>query len=193
MWKKESPPPEPAGNFNRQPETPPPAAAKVDRPEPEARSPGFTALNRSNIRKESASTEPTIVSAQTTLSGEISGQSDVRIYGNFQGTIDIPKNLLIVELSGYAKATIIAKNIQVHGKILGNVTAVDTVQLQSTGDIDGDIRAANVIIDKGSTFNGTIEMVKEQPKASERVDVKPGGAKRKSVAGTPATNQSSAT
>ena len=164
MWKKENPPADPVGSFKIKPESKEaPKMPKADKPEPEGRSTaGYTALHRSAARKDSVSHEPTLVSAQSTMNGEISGQSDVRICGNFQGTIDVPKNQVTVELSGYAKATINAQSISVHGKVFGTITASDTIHLLSSGNVDGDIRAANVILDKGCTFNGAIEMVREK-------------------------------
>ena len=45
---------------------------------------------------------------------------------------------------------------------MGNATANDTLHLVSTGSVEGDIHAANVILDKGSTFNGSVEMLRER-------------------------------
>lgn len=157
MWKKDNPPSEQAAGLKVQQEP------KPGKPESEGRSStAYTALDRSAVRKGSESTEPTLISTKSTLNGEITGQSDIKIFGKFQGTIDVPKNHVAVQLSGFAKATINAQSISVHGKVLGAITAVDTVHLMSTGNVDGDIRAANVVLDKGCTFNGAIETVKEK-------------------------------
>lgn len=174
MWKKDNSPAESAGSFKLQPESKQtPSKPSTEKPEAEGRSTGYTALDRSSVRKDGAAGESTLISSQSTVNGEISGQSDVKVYGNFQGTIDVPKNLVTIELSGYAKATINAQNVSVHGKVFGTVTASETVHLLSTGNVDGDIRAANVVLDKGSTFNGAIEMVKEKEEKPVRQEPKP--------------------
>ncbi len=167
MWKKDNQPtPAPENSpFPPEPKQPTISAGKIDKTEKEKqRSPGYTALDRgaTAIRKEALSVEPTIISAQCTVSGEISGQSDIRIFGNFQGSVEAPKNVVTVELSGYAKATINANSVTIHGKLIGNVTGLDIVHLVSTGYVEGDIRAANVILDKGATFNGSVEMIREK-------------------------------
>ena len=169
MWKKDNQPAQPAEGFTLQPETKqaPSISPKQDRAEGDSRSAGYTALDRSSIRKEPGSGDPTIISVQSTASGEISGQSDVKIFGNFQGTIETPKNIVTIEPSGFAKATINARAIIIQGKVFGNITGGDTVHLVSTGTVEGDIRAVNVILDKGSTFNGSIEMVREKNKPAE--------------------------
>ena len=168
MWKKDNP-------SSQQPQNAPSAApqvesmqqsipSKAEKPEKETRSAGYTALDRTSAvaRSELASVEPTIISAQTSLKGEISGQSDIRVYGKFKGSIEANKNVVIIEETGHAEATVSAKNITIHGKLVGNATANDTLHLVSTGSVEGDIHAANVILDKGSTFNGSVEMLRER-------------------------------
>ncbi len=192
MWKKDNQPAQPAESFNLKPEVnkPPVPSAKPERVDSESRNTGYTALDRSSIRKDSASGDPTIISVQSTLSGEISGQSDIKIFGNFQGSIETPKNVVTVEASGYAKATINARNINIHGKVFGNVVGSDTVHLVSTGTIEGDIRAKNVILDKGSTFNGSIEMDRQKTNKSEGTTAK-SSAKQSQSAPAPVAAQSS--
>lgn len=178
MWKKDNP-------SSQQPQTAPSVPsqvdsvqqsipAKTDKPEKETRSSGYTALDRTSsiARSELASVEPTIISAQTTLKGEISGQSDIRVYGQFKGSIEANKNVVIIEETGHAEATLSAKNITIHGKLIGNATANDTLHLVSTGSVEGDIHAANVILDKGSTFNGSVEMLRERKTKSAEVSAK---------------------
>ena len=78
MWKKDNP-------SSQQPQNAPSAApqvesmqqsipSKAEKPEKETRSAGYTALDRTSAvaRSELASVEPTIISAQTSLKGEIS-------------------------------------------------------------------------------------------------------------------------
>lgn len=168
MWKKDNP-------SSQRPQTAPSVppqvdsmqqsiATKAEKTEKETRSAGYTALGRTNTiaRSELASVDPTIISAQTTLKGELSGQSDIRIYGKFKGSIEANKNVVIIEETGHAEATVSAKNITIHGNLVGNATANDTLHLVSTGTVEGDIHAVNVILDKGSTFNGSVEMLRER-------------------------------
>ena len=168
MWKKDNPSSQQPQNA---PSVPPKVEStqqsipsKAEKPEKETRSAGYTALDRTSAvaRSELASVEPTIISAQTSLKGEISGHSDIKVYGKFKGSIEANKNVVIIEETGHAEATVSAKNITIHGKLVGNATANDTLHLVSTGSVEGDIHAANVILDKGSTFNGSVEMLRER-------------------------------
>ena len=177
MWKKDKP-------SSQQPQTAPSVPSQVDsmqqsmpakaeKLEKETRSAGYTALDRTSTvaRSDLASVEPTIISAQTNLKGEISGQSDIRVYGKFKGSIEANKNVVIIEEPGHAEATVSAKNITIHGKLVGNATANDTFHLVSTGSVEGDIHAANVVLDKGSTFNGSVEMLRERKTKSAEASV----------------------
>ncbi len=195
MWKKDNQPAQPAEGFNLKPEsnqTPTVTPVKSEqRAESDTRSTGYTGLDRSSIRKDQPSGEPTIISAQSTVSGEISGQSDVRIFGNFQGSIETPKNVVTIEPSGYVKATINARVINIQGKNFGNIMGTETVHLVSTCTVEGDIRAGNVILDKGSVFNGTIEMIREKPKAPEAKPVKPAAKQSQPTPAAPSSPSSS--
>lgn len=191
MWKKDNQPAQAAENFNLKSEAKVsptvPSAKSQQQVELEPRSAGYKAVDRSSIRKETGSGDPTIISVQTTFSGEISGQADLRIFGNFQGSIEVPKNIVTIEPSGYVKATINARAINIQGKSFGNVVGSESVHLVSTCTVEGDIRAGNVILDKGSTFNGSIEMIREKTKVSETKPVKPSVKQNQPLPATPSS------
>ena len=107
----------------------------------------------------------TIISAQAIASGKIEGNSDVQISGKFEGSLNIPNNTVTVELSGLTQASLSAKNIIVHGTVIGNLYGSESVHIMSSGVVDGDIKTANVILEKSCQFNGSIEMIKEQAPA----------------------------
>ena len=115
-------------------------------------------------REKVADNSQTIISAQAIASGKIEGNSDVQISGKFEGSLNIPKNTVTVELSGFAQASLSAKNIIVHGTVNGNLYGSESVHIISSGVVDGDIKSANVILEKSCKFNGSIEMIKEPAK-----------------------------
>jgi len=193
MWKKENRPYKLAEGFgpDMQVNLRQSTQAKPERPEPDSRvqPTGYTALDRSSIRKDGSSGDPTVIHQKSTVSGEITGNADVNICRNFQGTIETPKNIVTIEKNGYAKANINAKKINIHGKVFGNVAGSDTVHVLATGSVDGDIRSTNVILDKGATFNGSIEMVRDKnnsPSEGKSAPSKPMKPKKtEPVAATP--------
>ena len=109
----------------------------------------------------------TMLSKESTIVGEIKGNSDVSISGIFEGNVSIPNNTATIELSGKAQATISAKEVIVHGTIKGNLYGSDTIHVLSTGVVEGDIQATNVILEKSCTFNGSVQMLTEKPSANQ--------------------------
>ena len=134
---------------------------------------------------QSASTKTqTILSEDATVIGEIKGNSDVSISGKFEGNVSIPKNTATVELSGVAQATISANRVVIHGTVKGNLFGSDTVHVLSTGVVEGDIKSANVILEKACTFNGSIQMLTDSPSPNtSKSDTKPMKAESSSSAG----------
>lgn len=84
--------------------------------------------------------------------------------------------------SGNVEADIVADDITVSGKIVGNVTAKSKLEITSTGTIRGDVKTARLIMEDGGKLDGRSEMpsdgkspVTEKPKA----EGKPGDAASK--------------
>lgn len=89
--------------------------------------------------------------------GEVDVQGTLRIEGEFEGAIRNPENL-IVGKTGVVKAEIVAKNATIGGRVLGNVTAENKIELQSGSHLEGDIRTRRLVIDEGVFFEGNCSM-----------------------------------
>lgn len=96
---------------------------------------------------------PTIV-----INGNISGDEDVVISGQCEGTINLPKHTLTVQSSGHVRADVAANVVQIEGQVEGDVDGVDKVVLTATGRMEGNIKAPRVIVNDGAKFKGSIDM-----------------------------------
>jgi cytoskeletal protein CcmA (bactofilin family) len=109
--------------------------------------------------------------------GEVEVQGTLRIEGEFEGAIRNPENL-IVGKTGIVKGEIVAKNATIGGKVLGNVSAENKIELQSGSHLEGDIRTRRLVIDEGVFFEGNCSMGSREgsrERASEpRVTAAPG-------------------
>jgi len=63
-------------------------------------------------------------------------------------------------------ASITAREIVVLGKIRGNVTASDRVDIRAEGALTGDVNAARISIEDGAFFKGGIDIRKPEAKPS---------------------------
>jgi len=89
--------------------------------------------------------------------GIISYEGTVRIDGRVEGEI-ITKGTLIVGESAVIHAEISAGTVVSGGKITGNVTASEKIQLLAPTVLSGAVKTPLLIIEEGVRFNGSCEM-----------------------------------
>jgi cytoskeletal protein CcmA (bactofilin family) len=94
------------------------------------------------------------------IKGDISGSESLYIDGKIEGTINLPGNRLTVGRNGQVNASITAREIVVLGKVRGNVSASDRVDIRSEGSLTGDVAAARISIEDGAFFKGGIDIKK---------------------------------
>ena len=100
------------------------------------------------------------------VKGEITGSESLYIDGKVEGSINLPGNRVTVGRNGQVAASIIAREIVVLGKIRGNVSASDRVDIRAEGSLSGDVAAARISIEDGAYFKGGIDIRKPEPKAA---------------------------
>ncbi len=94
------------------------------------------------------------------IKGEITGSESLYIDGKIEGTINLPGNRLTVGRNGHVNAAINAREIVVLGKVKGNVSATDRVDIRAEGALTGDVSAARISIEDGAFFKGGIDIKK---------------------------------
>jgi len=90
--------------------------------------------------------------------GELTGDEDLEIDGQVEGTVDLKNHQLTVGPNGNLKAEVTAKTIVVIGKVTGNLIAAERIEVQATGIVDGDVRAPRLNVQEGAVLNGSIDM-----------------------------------
>jgi cytoskeletal protein CcmA (bactofilin family) len=66
--------------------------------------------------------------------------------------------------NGQVSANITAREIVVLGKVRGNVSATDRVDIRAEGSLSGDVAAARISIEDGAYFKGGIDIRKPDAK-----------------------------
>src|SRR5467141_649344 len=113
-----------------------------------------------------ASTTTTSTSDQATIGkslvikGEVTGSESLYIDGRVEGSINLSGNRVTVGRNGVVAANINAREIVVLGKVRGNLTASDRVDIRSDGSLTGDVVAARISIEDGAYFKGGIDIRK---------------------------------
>jgi cytoskeletal protein CcmA (bactofilin family) len=101
------------------------------------------------------------------IKGEVSGSESLYIDGRVEGSINLSGNRVTVGRNGVVAANINAREIVVLGKVRGNLTASDRVDIRSDGSLTGDVVAARISIEDGAFFKGGIDIRKTGAKPEE--------------------------
>ena len=100
------------------------------------------------------------------IKGEVTGSESLYIDGRVEGSINLSGNRVTVGRNGVVAANINAREIVVLGKVRGNLTASDRVDIRSDGSLTGDVVAARISIEDGAFFKGGIDIRK--PNSNEK-------------------------
>ena len=112
-----------------------------------------TSARSENQTKTANNTEPSVISAGLTITGNLQSNSDVVIAGTVEG--DITSRSLTVCEGAKVKGTIECSAAQLQGKVDGQVNA-SSVSVTRTGNISGDIIYETLSIDEGAVVEGQL-------------------------------------
>jgi cytoskeletal protein CcmA (bactofilin family) len=101
------------------------------------------------------------------IKGEVTGSESLYIDGKVEGSINLSGNRVTIGRNGVVSANISAREIVVLGKVRGNLTASDRVDIRSDGSLTGDVVAARISIEDGAFFKGGIDIRKAGTKPEE--------------------------
>ncbi len=88
-----------------------------------------------------ATGEQATIGKSLVIKGEVTGSESLYIDGKVEGSINLSGNRVTVGRNGQVAANITAREIVVLGKVRGNVTASDRVDIRSEGSLTGDVTA----------------------------------------------------
>jgi cytoskeletal protein CcmA (bactofilin family) len=99
----------------------------------------------------------TLIAAGTTFKGDISSSNDLRIDGTIVGNVQCAAKV-IIGTGGLVEGNIEGDNAEVSGRVQGNITIKDLLQLKGACAVIGNIVAAKLLIEPTATFNGQCQM-----------------------------------
>jgi cytoskeletal protein CcmA (bactofilin family) len=95
------------------------------------------------------------------VKGDVSGNEDITIFGQFEGAVNIQGHCLTIGPEGKVKAEIQAARVVIHGSVHGNISVRERVEIHKTGHVVGDLIAPGISIEDGAYFKGKIEILRE--------------------------------
>ncbi len=99
------------------------------------------------------------------IKGELSGSEDLYLDGEVEGSIVLNGNSLTVGPNGRVRAHIKAREVIVHGKVDGNISGAQRVELRRSAAVLGDIASQRLMIEDGAFVKGKIDVEKDAKSA----------------------------
>jgi cytoskeletal protein CcmA (bactofilin family) len=172
MWKPTN---QPSG-----PSTPEPQRTSAPTPTPTIEPAPASAPRNATMNSQDQAT----IGKSLVIKGEVTGSESLYIDGRVEGSINLPGNRVTVGRNGVVNANITAREIVVTGKVRGNLSASDRVDIRNEGSLTGDVVAQRISIEDGAFFKGGIDIRKPGQKVNgEDKSEKPLEASATAIAG----------
>jgi cytoskeletal protein CcmA (bactofilin family) len=151
MWKKDdskpqSAPATPVASHTPAPPSPAPASS-VPAAKPVVAAPPSVTSSRSDAS----------ISQGIKIKGEVTGSEDLYVDGHVDGKLNLSNGTLTIGPNGVVNADVDAREVLVNGRVNGNITGRDRIQLSSTGQVSGEIRTERLAIAEGASLRGKVE------------------------------------
>jgi cytoskeletal protein CcmA (bactofilin family) len=105
----------------------------------------------------------TYIGANIVIEGTITGTEQMVIEGTVRGVVNLQADVLI-GTKARIEAKVHARNVTVEGRLTGDVSADDRVELVASATVDGNIKAPKIIVAEGAKFRGSVDMGSKIPK-----------------------------
>jgi cytoskeletal protein CcmA (bactofilin family) len=96
------------------------------------------------------------------IRGQITSKEDLYVDGEVDGAVDLQDCRLTVGPNGKIGAGARAREVEVLGKVDGDVEATKKITIRTGGRLVGDLRTPGIVIEDGAYFKGRIEIVTTQ-------------------------------
>lgn len=99
----------------------------------------------------------TLFAERSRVTGKLDVAGDLRIDGDFQGSVTAGETLHIGE-HATVEAEVSGGSVVVKGAVTGNITARESVALHAGARVKGDITSPALSVDRGAVFDGASRM-----------------------------------
>ena len=100
------------------------------------------------------------ISHGTTIRGDLSSSTDIRVDGQVDGTL-YSEGKVVVGESAQLSGKLFCTNVDFWGKMDGDFYVKDQLSLKSSAVVNGNIHVRRLQVDMGAQINGTCHMITE--------------------------------
>jgi len=105
--------------------------------------------------------ESTLVARGSRVEGRLFADNDVEVTGEVHGTVEAKAQVLISE-GARVEAALHGRVVVVAGRVAGDVSADEKIELLPSAELRGNITAPRIVIQDGATFEGQVFMQKPE-------------------------------
>ena len=101
------------------------------------------------------------ISEGTSVTGEIKSSNDIRVDGKVKGKL-YSEGRIVVGEHAVIDGTLLCSNLDLWGKIEGDVYVKDLLSLKGTSSIIGNLHVRKLQVEMGAELNGSCKMISEE-------------------------------
>ncbi len=105
-----------------------------------------------------------LIGEKTTLTGDLSSESAIKIDGTVKGNITTTRELILSETANVF-GDIEASGLIISGHLSGNATVTEQLVIKPTGVLEGNIETGSLVIEEGGVFTGMNRSIKKVTEA----------------------------
>jgi len=100
--------------------------------------------------------------------GKVRSSEDLFVDGEVRGTLEAENCRITIGPHGKASAGAKAREVDVQGRVDGNVETQEKISIRNGGQLVGDIKAAGIVIEDGAYFKGSIDIIRRPEAAASK-------------------------
>ncbi len=99
----------------------------------------------------------TIIGKDTLITGTVDVKGALRVDGTVKGKV-ICTDCVTIGATGVIEADIESGSAVIAGRMVGNISTSDKIELQAKCELEGDVKTKSLVIEQGALFCGSCNM-----------------------------------
>jgi cytoskeletal protein CcmA (bactofilin family) len=129
---------------------------------PSARSSALSTPPDAAFTPAASTSGVTVIGRDMTIKGSIRSNESLHIDGEVDGSLELPDHRLTVGLHGKVVADARVREVEVLGRLDGDIDAAKKITIRKGGRLTGDLRTPAIVIEDGAYFKGRIEILNNE-------------------------------
>ncbi|MGD8341113.1 MAG: polymer-forming cytoskeletal protein [Gammaproteobacteria bacterium] len=110
-----------------------------------------------------------VIGKSVELKGDLVAAEDLLIQGRLEGSVSNKSQNLVIGTDGTVEAAVAGKSVTVKGTVNGDIHGSESVIIESSARVEGNISSSSIGVEKGAKFKGSIDTFGDATKDSGRI------------------------